>query len=255
MKTTHPLFVAALLIFGPMFAPLMPRWSVAADEADSVSPRDAEVKAPVAPDDDAAPQSPAEAEDKSPISEPVRVVYPDDRPEWVEAAATSQLTKAQGRIDRIAVSSGPHFSQGEARRQLEEAIDQAAADYLNRHLGSNHAARFVTYAVAPVETYEERPEFSVGPMYQAHALLEFNESFRRQAENDWKEALTLSRLLKTGLGGAAMLVLLAVVLGYFKADTATRGYYTRRLRFGAATVILALAAAIFFAVRWIPWMI
>jgi hypothetical protein len=52
-----------------------------------------------------------------------------------------------------------------------------------------------------------------------------------------------------------MLVLLSVVLGYFKADTATRGYYTRRLRFGVATVILALAAAVYFAARWLPWMI
>jgi hypothetical protein len=122
-------------------------------------------------------------------------------------------------------------------------------------LGSNHAARFITYSIAPVETYEERPEFSVGPMNQAHALLQFDEAFRTKAERDWKEALTLSRLLKTGLGGAAMLVLLSVVLGYFKADTATRGYYTRRLRFGVATVILALAAAVYFAARWLPWMI
>jgi hypothetical protein len=251
MKTTHPLFVAALLIFAPMLAPLMPPWSVAADEA-AISPRDAEVRPPVVPDAEA----PAALQDASQaISEPVRVVYPDDRPEWVEAAPASTLTKAHGRVDRIAVSSGPHFSQGEARRQLEEASKQAADDYVNRHLGSNHAARFIAYSVEPVETYEERPEFSVGPMYQAHALLEFNEAFRTKAERDWKEALTLSRLLKTGLGAAAMLVLLSVVLGYFKADTATRGYYTRRLRFGAATVILALAAAVYFAARWLPWMI
>jgi hypothetical protein len=138
---------------------------------------------------------------------------------------------------------------------LEEAIKIAADDYVNRHLGSNHAARFVSYQIAAAETYEERPEFSVGPMYQAHALLEFDESFRSKAEKEWKEALTLSRLLKTGLGAGAMLVLLSVVLGYFKADNATRGYYTRRLRFGAATVILALAAAVYVAARLLPWMI
>jgi hypothetical protein len=251
MKTTHPLFVAALLVFAPMAAPLMPPWSFAADEAAATSPRNAEVKAPVVPEEEAAPQAPVEPQDDSPaITEPVRVVYPDDRPKWVEAPPARE-----GEIDRVAVSSGPHFSQGEARRQLEEAIKQAADEYVNRHLGSNHAARFITYSIAPVETYEERPEFSVGPMNQAHALLQFDEAFRTKAERDWKEALTLSRLLKTGLGGAAMLVLLSVVLGYFKADTATRGYYTRRLRFGVATVILALAAAVYFAARWLPWMI
>jgi hypothetical protein len=244
MKTYLRSLAAVVLVFSPLLVPFA--------AAEEISPRDAAVKAPVVPEEvTPAPQASAATQDESPaISEPVRVVYPDDRPAWVESSQVRE-----GEIDRIAVSSGPHFSQGEARRQLEEAIKQAADEYVNHHLGSNHAARFISYEVAPVETYEERPEFSVGPMYQAHALLGFDEAFRTKAERDWREALTLSRLLKTGLGGAAMLVLLSVVLGYFKADTATRGYYTRRLRFGAATVILALAAAIFFAVRWIPWMI
>ncbi len=181
-------------------------------------------------------------------SDSPRVIYPDDRPAWVEAPPTKD-----GALEQVSVTSGPHYSLGEARRQLAEAVKTAADDYVDRHLGVNDAARYIHYEVQPVNTYEERPEFSFGPMYQTHALLQFDDAFRRQAEQDWKEAVTLSRLVKIGLGGAAMFLLLAVAAGYLKADNATRGFYTRRLRFGAATVILALAAAVFFAVRWIPW--
>ncbi|MBW3598565.1 MAG: hypothetical protein KY475_15000 [Planctomycetes bacterium] len=197
--------------------------------------------------------SPADEEAAAPAAgedalEAPRVVYPENRPEWVEAPPAKE-----GEIDRIAVTSGPHYSLGEARRQLEEAVRQATDDYVNRHLGAAGATRYLHYNVAPVETFEERPEFSFGPMHQAHALLEFDEAFRRQAEADWKEALTLSRLVRTGLIGGAVFILLAVLLGYLRADNATRGFYTRRLRLGAATVILALAAVVYFAVRTIPW--
>jgi hypothetical protein len=87
MKTTHPLFVAALLVFGPMFAPLMLPGSLAADEAAAVSPRDAEVKAPVVPEeepapDDAAPAeaAPADSTASLDLESTVRVIYSKDRP-------------------------------------------------------------------------------------------------------------------------------------------------------------------------------
>jgi hypothetical protein len=193
-------------------------------------------------------QEPSLAVSVAAASGPSRVIYPDDRPEWVEAAPVKD-----GALDRIAVTSGPHYSLGEARRQLEEAVKTAADEYVNHHLGAPKAAQYIRFEVTPTKTYEERPHFSFGPMYQSHALLQFDESFRRQVEQDWKEAVTLSRLVKTGLSGGAIFILLAVVFGYLKADNATRGFYTRRLRFGAATMILAVAAAVYFAAQWIPW--
>jgi hypothetical protein len=239
-----------------------PGYSTEAENAFSEKPNAAQVKAEAEPNDEssvATEDAKSDGLDASvPLREPIlesdkpRVVYPPDRPAWVDSPPNKK-----GEIERIAVSSGPHVTAGEARRQLEEAIRQAAADYVNHHLGANNAAQYISYQdeVKIVDDYEEVAEFSIGPMRQAHALLEFDETFRGKIEQEWKEALTLSRLMKTGLGSAAVFLLLSVILGYFRADTATRGYYTRRLRFGAATVILVLAAAIYVAVRYIPWMI
>lgn len=248
----------AILVFAAPLA-LVAQQESPAPRAESAAPVDTIVEEPnvaresAAAEAPAASAPPAASEEPAPESAgeelaPSRVIYADDRPEWVEAAPDQE-----GEIDRIAVSSGPHYSLGEARRQLEVAITQAADEYVNRHLGVTDAASYIHYEVAPVKAYEERPRFSFGPMHQAHALLEFDEAFRRQVEQDWKEAVALSRLVKTGLGGGAVLLLLSVLYGYVKADNATRGFYTRRLRLGAATVILALAAVIFFAVRSIPW--
>lgn len=235
-----------LILFAVAF-PLLVAASFRADESEaSAALNTTKSAAPQAADDAAAPPA---AEKRTTLSaEPPRVIYPEDRPDWVDASPSKV-----GERERIAVSSGPHYSLGEARRQLAEAIRTAADEYVDHHLGVNNASRYIRYEVQPIVTFEERPEFSFGPMHQAHALLEFDEAFRRQIEEDWKEALTFSRLLKIGLGSGALFVLLAVLLGYLKAEHVTRGVYTRRLRFAAATVILALVAAIFFAASWFPW--
>jgi hypothetical protein len=44
------------------------------------------------------------------------------------------------------------------------------------------------------------------------------------------------------------------MFSFLKLDTATRGYYTGRLQFGAAATILALVAASVLLMKWIPWM-
>ena len=86
---------------------------------------------------------------------------------------------------------------------------------------------------------------SFGPMYQMHALLEFGPEFRKELdgrrgdlERHAREMAIAFRLRGLALGFGAVLCLLTVVFGYFRLDTATRGYYTGRLQFLAATAIL-----------------
>ena len=56
------------------------------------------------------------------------------------------------------------------------------------------------------------------------------------------------------MGAGIVLLLVTTLFGYFKLDTATRGYYTGRLQFAAAAAILALVAASVLLAKWIPWM-
>jgi hypothetical protein len=73
-------------------------------------------------------------------------------------------------------------------------------------------------------------------------LLEFTPSFRHQLDERWKTLVMTGRVAKLGVIGIAVLLALSVVFGYFKADNATRGYYTTRLQVGTAGAILALVA-------------
>ena len=62
------------------------------------------------------------------------------------------------------------------------------------------------------------------------------------------------RLLQTGLGAGMALLVLSTLFGYFKLDTATRGYYTLRLQFATAGAILAIVAVSLIVANWIPWL-
>jgi uncharacterized integral membrane protein len=65
---------------------------------------------------------------------------------------------------------------------------------------------------------------------------------------------TAYRLRGLALGFGAVLCLLSVVFGYFRLDTATRGYYTGRLQFLAATAILIVIVAGALLATRVMWM-
>ena len=98
-------------------------------------------------------------------------------------------------------------------------------------------------------------------MYQTHALLEFGPAFRKELdsrrgelERYVRETATAYRLRGLALGFGAVLCLLSVVFGYFRLDTATRGYYTGRLQFLAATAILIVIVAGALLASRVMWM-
>lgn len=192
---------------------------------------------------------PLEAEDSGADDsfEPrARVIIPPGRPEWVEA----DFTDAGGEVERLAVSSGPYKGRHEATEALEEELKKATRNYVAEFLGNETAATLVPVDIGYIRqelipaghTYTEQIEVSVGKMYQSHALLEFTPRFQQHLRERWQRIVVTSRVLKLGVISVGVLMVLGVVFGYFKADTATRGYYSTRLQLGSATAILALVA-------------
>lgn len=191
--------------------------------------------------------------DESDLAPKTRVVIPPGRPDWVEA----DFSHEQGDVQRVAVSSGPFFKKHEALRALDEELAKATEAFVADHLGHRAAGKLVPVDIAtirrelvrPENIYHEQIEVSLGRPFVSHALLEFSPSFKQQLDERWRSVVVAGRVARLGVIAVGVLLLLTVVLGYFKADNATRGYYTTRLQLGTAGAILALVAGGFMLFR------
>jgi hypothetical protein len=201
-------------------------------------------------------ESNSAATPSEPAIQPPRVVFPPDRPSWLESEPVRE-----GPVHRTYVSSGPHFRQRECTLALDEELKHATDEYVDEYLGSN-ASRFINFDLNYIKTnlldpdlkYSGIVQFDFAPMREEHRCLVFDGKFRNELDEHWKQAVTTSRVTNTGLVAGGVLALLGVIFSFFRLDTATRGFYTGRLQFAAAAAILTLVVAGVVAARWVPWM-
>jgi hypothetical protein len=223
--------------------------TVASEAATDVSSATPETLEPVS--------LPASASDPVIDESSFKVLIPADRPEW-----TSAKPILSGTTHTIAVASGAYAKDIDARHAFDQALVEETRDYIAEQLGSDLAPHFVTYNARQIRERFVRPEnihddvatYSVGPMHEYFALVEFGPDFRREIDGRWQAVRGQSRLLQFGLLAGAGLLLLSTMFGYFRLDNATRGYYTGRLQFLAAATILAVIGAGAIMARWITWM-
>ena len=180
------------------------------------------------------------------------------RPAWVE-----REEQDVGPVHQVSVNSEPYRRQRQAREKLDEKLKQVTDEYINELLGTATAARWIAFdasrirrtLVAPGNIYDEKViSPSVGVMHQSHALLEFGPEFHRDVEQAWHQIVARARLVKVALAAAAVLGTLALLFSYFQADTATKGFYTGRLKFATLVAILGLIASGVLLARSIPWL-
>ncbi len=165
----------------------------------------------------------------------------DSRPDWVERQSWSEPPV------RFRVVTGELWATPE--EAIEDALDRAVpivqglADESDARqprawrvpprLVSDHLVR---------KEYLEKVDWTYGPMYRAHLLLELSPETRRIVLAEWCQAMAHQRLSQLGAGLAFVLVCLTSLLGYLRVDEATRGYYTPWLLTGAVAVVGSSAA-------------
>ena len=194
------------------------------------------------------------------------IVRLGDRPGWVEATPVRD-----GEIHTTSVSSGPHVRAADAEKFLSRAIKKARDEYIREHLAANTFSDSVALNLAAnvgsdhldllqkryseVVIFQNFVEEGIDqPMHQLHALLHFDDCFRRSLDKYCAQVLKTDRLFRTGLFSGGTIGFLMIVLGYFKLDTATRGFYSRRLQFASAAAILTLVAVGVFLANKAPWL-
>jgi len=187
------------------------------------------------------------------------VEIPAGRPAWVGAEP-----RLSGKIHTVAVASGPYKKPRDAQRALDDAIEKATSDYIVDQLGSEAAPRLLHYdtrtikqqCIKDANQYHDQARYPepVGLMHENFALLEFGPEFRDQLYDRWMAVRATSRVKQTGVASIAVVLLVASVFGYFRLDSATRGYYSGRLQFMTAAAALAVAGATMIAAKWITWL-
>lgn len=93
-----------------------------------------------------------------------------------------------------------------------------------------------------VGEYESK-RFDLLGMKEYYARLKFSEPARQEIRRRYNEAVVQQRLGYAGSMAGFLLLVLATLFGYLRLDTATRGYYSGRLKLAAAATILAGSAA------------
>jgi hypothetical protein len=90
------------------------------------------------------------------------------------------------------------------------------------------------------DEYGRTPGVSGEEAWETHILLKFDHSDRQYIEQQWQQMRLGSNLRYTGAGAGIVLGLLGTLFGYLKLDTATRGYYSGRLKLATGAMMAAI---------------
>jgi hypothetical protein len=239
----------------PVSAPLAPTPSASsspavlvAAPAPAATPAAVDVKAvpamapaanPPLPTILAAPQAPTSAESTS-------AAEGKQPPAW--------LTSTPG-LERdtyyTTVVVGPYKTIRECEEELPAELQKATNAYVDSYLGAG-ASKVVHIPPAYIQDHLVKDRYvqesqsdtpTVGAMLNLYVRLGFDRRIKTQMQRMHGDADIENRLLSVAGGAGAVLLVLGTLFGYLKLDTMTRGYYTRRLQFAAAVVILTTVAA------------
>ena len=86
--------------------------------------------------------------------------------------------------------------------------------------------------------YIETVANSFGPMKKLHLQIEFTPAVDRELRRHWDAHERQERFAIVSVGSFSVLGLLGVVFALLKIDTATKGYYTKRLFIGLPAAII-----------------
>jgi hypothetical protein len=92
------------------------------------------------------------------------------------------------------------------------------------------------------DQFMETVSRSVGPMKNLYTRIEFSPDVHRELRERWYELRRGNRLVVTGILSGFVLGAVGLVFGLLKIDTATKGYYSKRLFLGVPVLIVTAFA-------------
>ncbi len=143
-----------------------------------------------------------------------------------------------------AIQAGPYPSEPEAYKHLLIEAEKYTRDYyIQREFGAEAADKIIidrdylqreilkkpTWAAPSKHEFEGEMEDWI----TLHGRLEYTSNTRAYFAKQWAEVMAQRNLWGICIVATSVLALIGTLLGYFRLDTATKGYYTTRLKLAA----------------------
>ncbi|WP_337173736.1 hypothetical protein [Paludisphaera sp.] len=139
------------------------------------------------------------------------------------------------------VSATLDRAKEDARRRLDAEIREWLAP--DAATSWTPPAALVDAMVEQVRVAPEEKDY--GTVYTAVIDADFGGGHRARLVDAYRRDVTRDRTMKLAATLGFVLVCLGAVSGYIRADEATRGYYTNRLRLAAAAAVGASGVALY----------
>jgi len=175
--------------------------------------------------------------------EPYDAIDDPSAPDWV-----TEPSRMVGSTYVATAQTDYCFSERECRTALDAEMVALTKEYLEQ-LHGRGAGELVTVDVDYIHEHILQQQYlqvlgeNSGPIWRGYAELRFDEEVHRYLDSLYAQAELQQRLYSTAHVALLVLAVLGAVYFYLKLDTATRGYWTWRLKFAATLVILAILGA------------
>jgi hypothetical protein len=138
------------------------------------------------------------------------------------------------KVEPILVSGRLSATEERAIKDAHDRLSTVIAQRIRDQVPSSWKVPARLLEALVQETRIKTVEHEYGPFYEATLVVDFSPRRRAKIVGAYEHEQVLKRLTVLGGGLGFLLVCLASLSGYIKADEATKGYYTNKLRLAAA---------------------
>ncbi len=168
-------------------------------------------------------------------------------PDWIK-----QPVERVGNVVRRVVSEGPHATADVAYERVQAKIGEAVHKHLSEVIAEEKRAevavpplnelgitpRWIRENVVTEEHYASTDTSVANDMQTVFVRLEFSPRTTDALVEAWQMQARQGRVSMVGMMASGLLAAMGGVWGLIKLDTATKGYYTKRLFIGVPLAII-----------------
>lgn len=170
-------------------------------------------------------------------------------PKWIHAPSET----VNGRWSRVLVA-GDFVTEDECQAETNKKLHEATNEFIRQFAAGSSpqidlqdplasmglGTSYLRDQIAKGQ-YFETVERSVGPMKKLYTRMEINPDVQRDLQDRWQTYERQFRFGLVGMWSGGILGIIGLAWGLLRIDTATKGYYTKRLFLGVPAAIIGVS--------------